>query len=798
MNRAKRDRLAARAAAFQKRKQKGEDQSNEATPSDDILEDPPKLRNFDTELLPRRGRKPGNGMYFGKLSLNTVTRVEPPKCLPEDKRRKQYDDGLQGYGDDDDTSYLDSHLGGKRRGQVREEPFEVVIPLGNDRMKTPEIKKALKAEYAARYLEMLGASPTPQNLQLIWKYMPLEKCKIQQVFHPGLSKSEKKNYISIRPMYKTSKSNADRFTGSDVEDLNPLPIERLRDKLGIKKEEQKPQEEKQDTAQDEAAQQTKTGRQAPAFSTYKERYVFPYNLPPKYTYEPNSKQQQPKSNTPRREAVQYMRDRRVSLLQKRGRVNVTEYVPERSESSATTATEDTETESSVSQQEPTPRNQQERGTVSPPSGKKKHKHKQQARVPPEDPEREEKAQQMHQILIDKLMSSMKTQQDVAQIQPEQHTAAGAADTVGETTHRSNTNSEHSTPRAESPQSASLEIPVGGSREKEIDQPPTLTQYDILDILGNFIDNFPFKKYWSGSAGIGGIPKLSEKVAELKAEIRSEVFAEFVSGLAEFFYWSFLAPLSNNQHQRYDKDQHFLCLYEEMLTMLERKKGRQYHSLSLPLAVLALRVGVDTVFQYSYPTWIKTQEGQDLSKKIDSLLTILLDPMDYLSHLPPVESSPQALKILHKKRIPTRMPLTFTSPMVRFVVGNAQSKEAKSLLSQKNTHSTQHTQQATSQLLMLLSPALRSKILNLVAVKKLGQPAPPGGLGIARVGSAQRMSVSSTPGFKGPSAAIAASGARYSVGSAAAAGMEGLVDTSPPSEPAPVSLMGDDELEASPE
>ena len=107
--------------------------------------------------------------YFRRLKLKDVASIERPSLLPEDKSKK---DRLEEIFDAEDTEpAAHSHEEKGRKPKHRnEEPFEVVIPLGNDRMKSSDIRKSLKAEYAARYLEKLGASPTPANLNLIWKY----------------------------------------------------------------------------------------------------------------------------------------------------------------------------------------------------------------------------------------------------------------------------------------------------------------------------------------------------------------------------------------------------------------------------------------------------------------------------------------------------------------------------------------------------------------------------------------------------------------------------------------------------
>ena len=38
--------------------------------------------------------------------------------------------------------------------------------------------KTLKTEYAVRYLEQIGARPTPENLKLVEQQMPIEKCRV--------------------------------------------------------------------------------------------------------------------------------------------------------------------------------------------------------------------------------------------------------------------------------------------------------------------------------------------------------------------------------------------------------------------------------------------------------------------------------------------------------------------------------------------------------------------------------------------------------------------------------------------
>ena len=61
------------------------------------------------------------------------------------------------------------------------EKFRFGIPLrptDRPRELTAELKKSIENEYASRYLEVIGATPTAETLRLVRKHMPLSKCSI--------------------------------------------------------------------------------------------------------------------------------------------------------------------------------------------------------------------------------------------------------------------------------------------------------------------------------------------------------------------------------------------------------------------------------------------------------------------------------------------------------------------------------------------------------------------------------------------------------------------------------------------
>jgi hypothetical protein len=60
-------------------------------------------------------------------------------------------------------------------------PVQFAIPLKQQEkpVKFPEnFRKTIKYEYAVRYLEMMGASPTTENIKMVTQNMPIEKCNV--------------------------------------------------------------------------------------------------------------------------------------------------------------------------------------------------------------------------------------------------------------------------------------------------------------------------------------------------------------------------------------------------------------------------------------------------------------------------------------------------------------------------------------------------------------------------------------------------------------------------------------------
>ncbi|KAJ9459207.1 hypothetical protein DIPPA_31787 [Diplonema papillatum] len=97
--------------------------------------------------------------------------------------------------------------------------------------------------------------------------------------------------------------------------------------------------------------------------------------------------------------------------------------------------------------------------------------------------------------------------------------------------------------------------------------------------------------------------------------------------------------------------------------------------------------------------------------MNALLTQLLDPVGFGSHISAVESTPQALRVMHGKRKQSRMPLSYTSPLIRYVVGDPRSRETKAILTRSRGSSLGGP---SSRVFSLLTPPVRSKLLLIIA------------------------------------------------------------------------------------
>jgi len=672
---------------------------------------------------------PGDELqYFRRLKLEDIAVIPRPACLPEDKTKaKQKAEDTHDHDAAEAVAHGRDPKAGKSK-KKKDDTFVVVIPLGNDRMKGADLRKTLKSEYAARYLEKLGASPTPANLQLIWKYMPLEKCTIQEIFHPGLSKAEKKNFISIRPMYEAARTVDDHL--ADVNDITAFPLERLPRTESVEVTRVKP------GPNATADPRSKLERVCPTFTECREKYLYPYNLPLKYTMHEHAvearrlsktgqQQKRPKSamnrsltqsrsQSPAALQASAMRRRKkeLSMLRETAHVLSSDCLavgddgqPTGSPLSAPLRRSDTFNHSRISAG----------------FGSMKLKGAGSGSGSGEFLELWSPGPSASiGTMPSELQASSRANLTV-------NTTAEAADDADGASTAPPGSFQRGSPTTGSPRRMSSNsmrslpppTPSAAMREaelvqmqKEMDQAPVLGTREIRDFQTVLLETIPFDKFFD--------PKLQQGLEDLKAELRSERFATFVKTVADMLHCLFLmppAPQDEESEGATIRNEQFLAVYEEMLALLDRKKHRRGHALDLPVTVMCVRASTEHVMRRSYPLWAETASGVAVLQKMDALLTVLLDPMDYLSHLAPIEASPQALKILHERKLPGRMPFSFTSPVMRFIIGDPVSHETKTLFADKRAR--QRLNGTQQEALAVLPPDLRCKVLRVLMTRKMG-------------------------------------------------------------------------------
>ena len=569
------------------------------------------------------------------------------------------------------------------------------------------------------------------------------------MFHPGLSKHEKKNYIIIKPNQKHSRATDCMY------DPQNIPFE----SLPISLNENEPEVENSNTSIRQETDEDRQGAKLRQFSEYREMYVYPYNLRGRHVVAPSSASGSRKGKYNNSVGPTTMKIPREGSVHQGTKSNAT--TPR-----AQVKTDVGEAEDAVSEN----RKESSAAVAS------KHAPVSRAALTDErlrlqdnlvnlikkgeQPLDEEEASNLREEL-----EKRAAQGDLSAL--EFHPDMGVAEcVVGEL------DSEPRKKRSKNP--TSYHQPLHKNRDKdtitdkELMHPPSVSQSQIRELFQKYIDGFPFQTYWSAKypqntnkirsgtsvnvkstrplripnsqgndndfTGVNlkhddsqfafsGSQKadLSVRIEQLSRYLQSSEVVDFEYRLVLFLYWSFLAPhvagVSNKREAR-NFDERFVDVYQTISQMMLNRRSKSRYSMDLPLTILGIRVICESIFCMSYPSWSATENGRTIIAQMNELIGQLLDPVGYLSHISTVESSPQALKVMHKKKLPPRMSLSFTSPVIRFVVGDAHSKEAKALLSSnRSSHREVSGEPVPGGVFSLLTPSIRCKLLSIIASHK---------------------------------------------------------------------------------
>jgi len=253
-------------------------------------------------------------------------------------------------------------------------------------------------------------------------------------------------------------------------------------------------------------------------------------------------------------------------------------------------------------------------------------------------------------------------------------------------------------------------------DKELEKPPTYIQRsEIKSLQAQFIQNFPFHM-WEKK-----LP--DEEVDIIKKIISSLKLTDFIKKLCIFSYWTFLGDFGLQQYEVEKLETQFLKVYEEVLYLVNQNKQKQARQVvELPIILLCIRVCTETIYQTCYPNFWPTVFGKNLAKRMEILITFLLDPQYYVSNLAPMQSSIGARKLekqftkqqtILNKQMQNKQNLV--SPLVKFILQDPRSLGARKLLSNDVDFAMSHS--VVSQLFEK-SDNMRSKLITIMMSTKI--------------------------------------------------------------------------------
>lgn len=574
----------------------------------------------------------------------------------------------------------------KRRS---EKPFEISIPLSSDRVKLADVKKSLKTEYAARYCEALGVSPTPQNIALVNKHMPLDKCKLTQVFQPGLGRGERRNHVAIQPGYhhgvgpttggaKHAAGSGDGIRGF-VAPFEVLPkqvtLDRRNTSVG----------HPSSTSPGPAAA---GGLRQPHFGTYRDKFVFPYNLRERFeTRAVPADEAEDKEFAGDEQGVELP----VGAEKMAPSANLEPHAPETSafDSRHISAAKRLRAHDSLLAKlsSTTAEVGLDKGVI-------------------ESAEREigpEHAQQLEALLE-------------GRVPPPESFAFGGKPTVrrerGEATASANGVGSSSASLAPAPPRRFVgKEHVDAAIQRELEAAHgEFDEAEVRGVASQVASDFPFERLGNG-------PDTQLAVARARGFLTSGPVASLAVLLLEFLFAAYIAPLAPAHASAItpsQKDDMFVALYTRLAALVQRKVGRAHIQLELPLFILVLRVVVETEFSARFPAFVSCRHGRDVLHRMDAFAMAVLDPMGMLSRIPALESAPQALRVMHSKRLPPRFTPTATTPLAQFILGDSlTSTKAKALA---KPHPL--VREGLEELKAHLTPMVRSRLLAIMVDHKL--------------------------------------------------------------------------------
>jgi len=145
-----------------------------------------------------------------------------------------------------------------------------------------------------------------------------------------------------------------------------------------------------------------------------------------------------------------------------------------------------------------------------------------------------------------------------------------------------------------------------------------------------------------AAAAAGMDPLEVSV---RTELSSARTARFIGILALFLYWSHM-PERCQVARDPEKLAKLLCAVQQYFAALRRRMMKRRNSimLVLPTLLLSARATVEALFRSAYKKWWTTLDGKGTLAAMDRTLEEVLDPCAYHTHIAPLESTTDAIKI----------------------------------------------------------------------------------------------------------------------------------------------------------
>lgn len=191
---------------------------------------------------------------------------------------------------------------------------------------------------------------------------------------------------------------------------------------------------------------------------------------------------------------------------------------------------------------------------------------------------------------------------------------------------------------------------------ELAQPLELHTRDILTFQHDFLATFPFDRLRGASGKGSALSSTAEQpdaqTARLaRDEIAAPRSARFIGMLALFLY-RFHMRERCRQPADDVKLGALLCAVQQYFASLRRRMmtKRKLLLVVLPALLLSVRMSVEALFRHAFKKWWTTIDGRDTLARMDAMVEEMFDPNSYHSHIAPLESSTEAIKITSRSSL----------------------------------------------------------------------------------------------------------------------------------------------------